>query len=90
MLHTFFNDAPPPLGPVTQLNSVAFLYFRSLLEAADELVTQTVAVINPLHRPSVVPWLRNTHKTKLKRKQSFKTFSAFQPFLNLTEANIEL
>lgn len=71
MLQTFFNDAPPPIGPVTQLNSVAFLNFSSLLETADELITQTVAVINTLHRPSVVPWLRNTHKNKMKQETKF-------------------
>lgn len=60
---TFLHDAPPPLGPVAQLQGVALFYLGPLLEAADQLVTKTVAIVNPLDCSSVVPWLR-THKHK--------------------------
>lgn len=58
---TFLHDAPPPLGPVAQLQRVTLLYLRPLLEAADYLITQPVTIVYPLHRPFVVPRLqRNT------------------------------
>lgn len=61
---TFLHHAPPPLGPVAQLQSVALFYLCPLLEAADQLIAQPVAIVYPLHRPFVVPWLqRNTIHT---------------------------
>lgn len=58
MLLTFLHHAPPPPGPVAELQGVALLYLGPLLEAADQLVAQPVAVVHPLHRPLVVPRLQ--------------------------------
>lgn len=57
---TFLNHTSPPLGPVTELNGVALLDLSPLLETADQLITQPVAVIYPLHRPLVVSGLYGT------------------------------
>lgn len=59
---TFLDGVPPALGPVAQLQSVTLLNLGSLLETAYQLVTQSVAVVNALHRALVVPWLRTHHK----------------------------
>lgn len=56
---TFLHDAPPPLGPVTQLERVALLDLCPLLKAADELAAEPVTVIDSLHRPFVVSGLWN-------------------------------
>lgn len=55
---TFLHHTPPPLGPVTQLQSVALLYLCPLLKATDHLITQPMPVIYPLHCPFIVPWLQ--------------------------------
>lgn len=70
LLITFLHDVPPPLGPVAQLQSVALFYLCPLLEAADQLITQPVTVVYPLHCPFVVPRLqRNTTHTMIKERE---------------------
>lgn len=58
MLLTFLHHAPPPPGPVAELQGVALLYLGPLLEAAHQLVAQPVAVVHPLHRALVVTRLQ--------------------------------
>ena len=60
---TFLHDTPPPLGPVTQLHSVALFYLCPLLEAANQLTTQPVTIVDPLHGTFVVPRLTQEQKT---------------------------
>lgn len=63
-LLTFLHHTPPPLGPVTELQGVALFYLCPLLEAADQLVTQPVAVVDPLNSPFVVPRLHGNKTQK--------------------------
>lgn len=71
---TFLHDTPPSLGPVAQLQGVALLYLRPLLEAADQLITQPVAIVYPLHCPFVVPRLhRSAHKHTVSEDTRDKT-----------------
>lgn len=55
---TFLHDAPPLLGPVTELQSVTLLDLCSLLETADQLITQPVTVVYPLHCSFIVSRLQ--------------------------------
>ncbi len=64
---TFLHDVPPPLGPITELQSIALLYLRPLLEAADQLITQPVTIIYPLHRPLVVSRLQRDTMHSMKQ-----------------------
>lgn len=52
---TFLNELPPALPPFRQLLRVGLFDARPLVDAVHEVVTQPVAVVNPLHRPLVVP-----------------------------------
>lgn len=54
---TFLHNAPPFFGPVIQLLGIGLLDLGTLLEAADQLVAEFVAVVDPLHCPLVVPRL---------------------------------
>lgn len=67
---TFLHHTPPPPGPVTELQGVALLYLGPLLEAADQLVAQPMAVVDPLHRPFVVPWLQAGNRFGKQRDDS--------------------
>ncbi len=70
---TFLHNTPPFPGPVTQLLGIALLNLGPLLEAADQLIAQFVAIVNAFHRPLVVPRLTN--------KSHVRVIS----FLNLTD-----
>lgn len=56
---TLLHSTPPLAGPVSQLLGVGLLNAGTFLEAANQVPTQPVPILNPLHRPSVVASLEH-------------------------------
>lgn len=88
---TFLHHTPPPLGPVTELQGIALFYLCSLLEAADQLVAQPVAVVDPLHSPFVVPRLQRNKTQKHKAsKEADRCRLLATSLLSLSSAEDEI
>lgn len=51
---TLLDSSPPLAGPVRQLLGIGLLNAGTFLEAVNQVPTQPVPILNPLHRPSVV------------------------------------
>lgn len=56
---TLLDSTPPLAGPVSQLLRIGLLNAGTFLEAANQVPTQPVPILNPLHRPSVVASLEH-------------------------------
>lgn len=54
-LPTLLHELPPAPGPLGELLRVRLLDARPLVQAVHEVAAQAVAIVNPLHRPLVVP-----------------------------------
>lgn len=54
---TFLDQLLPPLGPVSQLLGISLLDLGPLVDAVHQVIAEPVPVVNPLHRPLVVPHL---------------------------------
>lgn len=54
LARTFFNKLPPALPPFCQLLCIRLLYACPLVDAVHQVITQPVAVVDPLHHPLVV------------------------------------
>lgn len=51
---TLLDSTPPLAGPVSQLLGIGLLDAGTFLKAVNQVPTQPVPILNPLHRPSVV------------------------------------
>lgn len=76
---TLLDSTPPLAGPVSQLLGIGLLDTGTFLKAVNQVPTQPVPILNPLHRPSVVASLGYTGGRALSGRSPLSSWADSPP-----------
>lgn len=72
---TLLNSSPPLAGPVSQLLGIGLLDAGTFLETVNQVPTQPVPILNPLHRLSVVASLGHIGRRALSGRSPLSSWA---------------